>query len=120
MSAFVPRRRLESGHWMTLFCWAARRTFTCAVAGLLARRDRLAIVLLLAGAVVHSTTALWFFVWLGVAAWFCRPAWRPALLACAAAGVVGGVIAVTAGPLRADLARMELADIGWRTTGETT
>src|SRR5678816_2264281 len=22
---FVPRRRLESGHWMTIFCWAARR-----------------------------------------------------------------------------------------------
>lgn len=87
----------------------------CAVAGLLARRDRLAIVLLLAAAIVHSTTALWFFVWLGIAAWFCRPAWRPALLACAAAGVVGGVIAVTAGPLRADLARMDgewLAAVG--------
>ena len=22
---FVPRRRLENGHWMTIFCWAARR-----------------------------------------------------------------------------------------------
>ena len=22
---FVPRRRLQSGHWMTVFCWAARR-----------------------------------------------------------------------------------------------
>lgn len=27
MKEFIPRRRLESGHWMTLFCWAARRTF---------------------------------------------------------------------------------------------
>jgi uncharacterized protein len=26
-SRFVPRRRLESGHWMTIFCWAARRRF---------------------------------------------------------------------------------------------
>lgn len=87
----------------------------CAVAGLLARRDKLAIVLLLAGAVVHSTTALWFFVWLGVAAWFSRPAWRPALAACAAAAVLGGVFAVTMGPLGADLARMDgewLAAIG--------
>src|SRR4029079_4449359 len=24
---FVPRRRLASGHWMTIFCWAARRRF---------------------------------------------------------------------------------------------
>ena len=28
MTEFVPRRRLRSGHWMTLFCWATRRTFT--------------------------------------------------------------------------------------------
>lgn len=87
----------------------------CAVAALLARRDRLAIVLLFAGAIIHSTTALWFFVWLGVAAWFARPAWRPVLGASAAAAVIGGVIAVTAGPLSADLARMDgewLAAIG--------
>src|SRR3954463_12175205 len=25
MKPFVPRRRLERGHWMTIFCWAARR-----------------------------------------------------------------------------------------------
>ena len=87
----------------------------CAVAGLLARRDKLAILLLLAGAIIHPTTALWFFVWLGVAAWFSRPAWRPALAACAAAGVIGGGVSVTAGPLGADLARMDgewLAAIG--------
>jgi hypothetical protein len=87
----------------------------CAVAALLARRDRLVIVLLLAGAIIHPTTALWFFVWLSVAAWFSRPAWRPALIACGAAGVIGSVIAVTAGPLSADLARMDgewLAAIG--------
>ena len=87
----------------------------CAVAGLFARRDKLAIALLLAGAIIHPTTALWFFVWLGIAAWFSRPAWRPALLACVAAGVIGGVVAVTAGPLAADLARMDaewLAAIG--------
>jgi predicted alpha/beta-fold hydrolase len=28
MTEFTPRRRLESGHWMTVFCWAARRRFT--------------------------------------------------------------------------------------------
>src|ERR1044071_6412709 len=26
-SRFVPGRRLEIGHWMTIFCWAARRRF---------------------------------------------------------------------------------------------
>lgn len=25
---FTPRRRLESGHWMTLWCWAARRNIS--------------------------------------------------------------------------------------------
>lgn len=25
MKPFTPRRRLESGHWMTVWCWAARR-----------------------------------------------------------------------------------------------
>ena len=25
MTPFAPRRRLESGHWMTVWCWAARR-----------------------------------------------------------------------------------------------
>jgi hypothetical protein len=87
----------------------------CAVAALLARRDSIGIVLLLAGAIIHSTTALWFFVWLGVAAWFARPAWRPVLRGCAAAAVIGSVLAVTAGPLSADLTRMDrewLAAIG--------
>jgi predicted alpha/beta-fold hydrolase len=28
MTEFVPRRRLASGHWMTIFCWAARRAIT--------------------------------------------------------------------------------------------
>ena len=87
----------------------------CAVAGLLARRDKLAIVLLLAGAALHPTTALWFFVWLAVAAWFARPAWRPALLACAAAGLVAVGVAVTSGKFSAHLVRMDadwLAAIG--------
>lgn len=87
----------------------------CAVAGLLARRDTLAVVLLLGAAVIHPTTALWFFVWLAVAAWWARPAWRPALLACAAVSIVAGVMAVTRGPLSADLVRMDadwLAAIG--------
>jgi hypothetical protein len=87
----------------------------CAVAGLLARRDKLAIGLLLAGATIHPTTALWFSAWLGVAAWVSRPAWRPGLLACAAAGTVAGVIAVTSGGLSAQLVRMDadwLAAIG--------
>ena len=25
MTSFAPRRRLHNGHWMTIFCWAARR-----------------------------------------------------------------------------------------------
>ena len=87
----------------------------CAVAGLLARRDKLAILLLVAGAAIHPTTALWFLVWLSIAAWFARPAWRPALLGCAAAGIVVVVMAVARGPLSAQFVRMDadwLAAIG--------
>jgi hypothetical protein len=81
----------------------------CAVAGLLARRDGLLVLLVLAAALIHPTTALWFALWLGVAAWFARPAWRPILLALAAGGIVAGAIAVTRGPLDTHLVRMDAA-----------
>ena len=78
-----------------------------AVAGFLERRERLAAALLLAAALVHPTTAIWFMAWLGVAAWLARPEWRKALAACAAVLVVAGGFALWRGPLAGRLVRMD-------------
>ena len=52
-----------------------------AVAAFLERRERIAAALVLSAGLVHPTTAFWFMVWLGVAAWLARPEWRKALAA---------------------------------------
>ena len=80
-----------------------------AAAMLLERRDRIAVTLLAASAAFHPTTALWFAVWLTVAALVDRPAWRrgiPALVA--AAGVVATVL-LWRGPLAGHLTIMDAA-----------
>jgi hypothetical protein len=79
------------------------------VAAFLDRRDWLWPLLLALAAALHPTTAMWFIVWLGVAAWFGRPAWRPALAAAAAVGAAGVVLAVWRGPLRGHLTIMDAA-----------
>jgi hypothetical protein len=78
-----------------------------AVAGFLERRERAAAALLLAAALVHPTTALWFAVWLGVATWLARPEWRRALALSAVAAAAVGVLALTRGPLAGHFARMD-------------
>ena len=80
-----------------------------AVASFLDRRDRLVVVFLIAAAAIHPTTALWFFVWLGVAAYLGRPSWRRPLLAAAALGVLGVGLALWRGPLAGRLAIMDSA-----------
>src|SRR6266851_4255377 len=50
-----------------------------AVASVLERRERTAGALLLAAGLIHSTTAVWFVAWLGVAVFLARPEWRKAL-----------------------------------------
>jgi hypothetical protein len=47
---------------------------TLAVAAVLGRRFAIAAALVVAGGMLHPTTALWFGIWLGVAAWVKRAA----------------------------------------------
>jgi hypothetical protein len=88
-----------------------------AVAGFLERRERVSVLLLLGAGLIHPTTAVWFAVWLGVAAWLERPELRKLLAAAAAAVAAAGVLALWRGPLAGHLARMDadwLAVIGDR------
>jgi hypothetical protein len=80
---------------------------TLAVAAVLARRFAMAAVLVVAGGMLHPTTALWFGIWLGVAAWVNEPRLRPWLTTVAAAGIAGGVLLLTAGPLAGRLVVMD-------------
>jgi hypothetical protein len=59
---------------------------------------------------VHSTTAVWFVAWLGVATWVARPEWRKALTVAAAAVAMAGAFALWRGPLAWHLA---LIDAEW-------
>ena len=83
-----------------------------AVAGFLERRERVSAALLLAAGLVHSTTAVWFVAWLGVATWLARPAWRKSLAVGAAALGIGGIFALWRGPLAGHLVGM---DADWLT-----
>ena len=78
-----------------------------AVAAFLERRDRLWVLLVTLAIPIHPTTAVWFAVWLGVAAWFGRPRWRPWLAVAAALGGVCVVLMFWRGPLAGHLARMD-------------
>jgi hypothetical protein len=78
-----------------------------AVAGALEKRERLSAVLLIAAALVHPTTAIWFMAWLGIAAWFARPEWRKAMAVAALAAAAAGAFALWRGPLAGRLARMD-------------
>lgn len=74
-----------------------------AVGGFLDRVDWLWPLLLAVAMTLHPTTAMWFIVWLGVAAWFGRPAWRRVLVVLAAAGTAAVAFALWRGPLAGHL-----------------
>jgi hypothetical protein len=78
-----------------------------AVAALMRRRLAAAAVLLVPMAALHPTTATWFAIWLGVAAFVAEPRIRPALIAVAVAGVAAAVWLLAAGPLAQRLAVMD-------------
>jgi len=56
---------------------------------------------------IHPTTALWFGIWIAVALAVTERQWRRPLLAAGMAGAVLSWWAVTAGPLRGHLSRMD-------------
>lgn len=82
-----------------------------AIAAFLHGRLAFTAVLLVAGALVHPTTALWFAVWLGAAAMVHDRRLRPWGAAVVAAGAIVGAWALAAGPLEGRLAIM---DPEWR------
>ena len=86
-----------------------------AVAALLERRERIALGLLALAAVLHPTTAAWFFVWLTVAAAVERPAWRGRLAIATTVVLIAGGLATWRGPLAGHLSIIDpewLAAIG--------
>jgi hypothetical protein len=70
-----------------------------AVAAVLRRRPWIAIALVAIAGFIHSTTALWFAVLIGVALIVADRALRPALLGCAILMAAAAAWTVTAGPL---------------------
>lgn len=82
-----------------------------AIAAFLRGRMVVTGLLLLAGAIVHPTTALWFGLWLGVAAMVHQPRLRPWGFGAGVAAGLAAVWALTSGPLAGRLAVM---DPEWR------
>jgi len=83
-----------------------------AIAMFIERRHALAALFIALAAAMHTTTALWFGVWLAAAAWVGRPEWRRylAVLAVALAGVAAW--ALWRGPLAG---RLQVMDADWLT-----
>jgi hypothetical protein len=81
----------------------------CALAVAAMVRGRLlpAAAAIACAAVLHPTTALWFAIWLGVAAIVIEPRWRLPLGVGIILGGGAGIWALTAGPLAGRLARMD-------------
>jgi hypothetical protein len=84
---------------------------TLAIAFFLRRSMSAVVILLLAGFVVHPTTAVWFGVWLAVAAAIAEPPMRRWIVGAMALGAALAGWAVTVGPLAGRLVPL---DDEWR------
>jgi hypothetical protein len=78
-----------------------------AVAAYLRGRIVPALALVTVAFAVHPTTAMWFAIWIGAALFTTERQWRAPLGALAALGVALAAWAVTLGPLRGRLERMD-------------
>ena len=78
-----------------------------AVAAFLRGRHIVAVVLAALAVLVHPTTGMWFGIWLGAAIMISDRAARPWLLGAGAACALAGAWALTAGPLAAQVVRMD-------------
>lgn len=86
-----------------------------ALAFFLRGRIVVPLALVLAAALLHPTTAMWFAMWLGVASFIAERRLRVPLTLAGAAGAVAGAWALTAGPLAGRLVVMDpewLATLG--------
>ena len=82
-----------------------------AVSAFLRGRIALPFALLALAVVVHSTTAVWFLVWLTVATAIARPELRTYVVAGVVAAAAAGLWALTLGPLAG---RLSMMDPEWR------
>jgi hypothetical protein len=78
-----------------------------AIAAYLRGRGVAALALVALGFAIHPTTAMWFAIWIGVALLVTERAWRAPLAGLAVAGAAVAMWAVSLGPLRGHLARMD-------------
>ena len=78
-----------------------------AIAAYLRGRLAATLALVTVAFAIHPTTAMWFAIWIGVALLVSERSWRVPLAALAAIGLVLAVWAVTLGPLRGHLDRMD-------------
>jgi hypothetical protein len=78
-----------------------------AIAAYLRGRFVAALALVAVAFAIHPTTAMWFAIWIGVALLVSERSWRVPLTALAAIGLVLAGWAVTLGPLRGHLDRMD-------------
>lgn len=81
-----------------------------AIAAFMRRRPGWASVSLMVAAAVHPTTAVWFAMLIGAAAFVAWPGWRVPLGAIAIAGGLATIWAIAAGPLAA---RAVVMDAAW-------
>jgi hypothetical protein len=79
----------------------------CALAAYLRGKAALALAIVMLAFVLHPTTALWFGVWIGAALAVADRSWRIPIGALTGAGALAAIWAVTFGPLRGHLARMD-------------
>ena len=87
-----------------------------AVVALLQQRMLISAALVIAGGLLHPTTALWFAIWIAIAAAVNDRQWRLPLIAAAAVAAIAGAWMLTAGPLSGRLVTM---DEEWLATLET-
>jgi hypothetical protein len=80
------------------------------------RRVLLSAALVFAGGLLHPTTALWFSIWIAIAASVNDHRWRLPIIVGAIAVAVAGTWTLTAGPLAGRLVTM---DDAWLATLET-
>jgi hypothetical protein len=78
-----------------------------AVAAYLRGRLAAALALVAVAFAIHPTTGLWFAIWIGVALLVSERSWRVPLAALTAIGLVLAVWAVSLGPLKGHLDRMD-------------
>ena len=87
-----------------------------ALVALMRQRIVISAVLVLAGGLLHPTTALWFAIWIAIAWSVNEPRWRVPVAVAAGLAAMAGIWMLVAGPLSGRLVQM---DSEWLATLET-